>query len=316
VLRHLLADAGGDGRRTELDTERLFDPTHAARRRGELAIKSFGAAPCARTAAVQSLLVAAIVARLARVPGAATTTAWGAALHDRFMLPSVLRADLDAVLADLAASGRPLQAAWFAPFVEAQFPLLGCVQLGDVALELRPAHEPWPVLAEEATGAGMARFVDSANGRLEARLTGASPRHVLACNGRRVPLRSAGDDGALVAGVRYKRWSPPATRHPTTPSTGELVFDVVDAWTGRAIGGCRYTPAVPELAGIVGAPWIDETPMPGERHARPPSWPLPPISGRGWFRAGGSGVGPMAPPRAAAGDAWTLDLTGDLTGGP
>src|SRR4029079_18400067 len=26
VLRHLLADASGDGRRTELDTERLFDP--------------------------------------------------------------------------------------------------------------------------------------------------------------------------------------------------------------------------------------------------------------------------------------------------
>jgi uncharacterized protein (DUF2126 family)/transglutaminase-like putative cysteine protease len=314
VLRHLLADASGDGRRTELDGERLFHPTLAARRRGELAIKSFGAAPCARTTTVQSLLVAAIVARLVRVPGDATTTPWGAALHDRFMLPSVLRDDLDAVLDDLATSGRPLQAAWFAPSIDAHFPLLGRVQLGDVALELRPAHEPWPVLAEEATGAGMARFVDSANGRLEARLTGASPRHVLACNGRRVPLRRAGDD-ALVAGIRYKRWNPPATLHPTTPPTGELVFDVVDAWTGRAIGGCRYTPAVPELAGFVGAPWVDETPMPGERHVRPPSWPLPPSSGRGWFRAGGSGVGPMAPP-AAARDDWTLDLTGDLAGVP
>jgi uncharacterized protein (DUF2126 family)/transglutaminase-like putative cysteine protease len=310
VLRHLLADASGDCRRTELDTERLFDPTHAARRRGELSIKSFGVAPCARTAAVQSLLVAAIVARLARAGGDATTTPWGPALHDRFMLPSVLRADLDAVLTDLARSGRPLQPVWFAPFVEAQFPLLGRVQLGDVALELRPAHEPWPVLAEEATGAGMARFVDSANGRLEARLTGASPRHVLACNGRRVPLRPGGDDGTLVAGVRYKRWNPTATLHPTAPPTGELVFDVVDVWTDRAIGGCRYTPAVPELAGIVGAPWIDETPMPGERHVRPPFWPLPPVSARGSFRAGGSGVGPMAPPAFAAGDEWTLDLTG------
>jgi len=263
---------------------------------------------------VQSLLVPAIIARFARVPGDATTTPWGRALHDRFMLPSVLRADLDAVLADLAASGRPLQAAWFAPFVEAQFPLLGRVQLGDVSLELRPAHEPWPVLAEEATGAGMARFVDSANGRLEARLAGASPRHVLVCNGRRVPLRPVGDNGALVAGVRYKRWSPPATLHPTTPPTGELVFDVVDAWTGRAIGGCRHTPAVPELAGVVGAPWIDETPMTGERHVRPPFSPMPPVSGRGWFRAGGSGVGIMAPPLAIASDAWTLDLTSDLPG--
>jgi hypothetical protein len=98
------------------------------------------------------------------------------------------------------------------------------------------------------------------------------------------------------------------------PPTGELVFDVVDAWTGRAIGGCRYTPAVPELAGIVGAPWVDETPMPGERAVRPPVWPLPPVSGRGFFRAGGSGVGPTAPPEAIAGDGWSLDFTTDLAG--
>ena len=291
-----------------------FDPTHAARRRGEVAIKSFGAAPCAHTATVQALLVAALVARFARVPGDATTRPWGRALHDRFMLPSVLRADLDVVLADLAASGRPLQAAWFEPFVAAQFPLLGRVQLGDVSLELRPAHEPWPVLAEEATGAGMARFVDSANGRLEARLAGASPRHVLVCNGRRVPLRPVGDNGALVAGVRYKRWSPPATLHPTTPPTGELVFDVVDAWTGLAIGGCGYMPAVPELAGIVGAPYVPEARGRGERHVWPPLAPLPQLSGRGRFRAGGNGVGPMAAPPAVAADAWTLDLTVDRTG--
>ena len=130
---------------------------------------------------------------------------------------------------------------------------------------------------------------------------------MLACNGRRVPLQPADEPGAALAGVRYKRSSPPATLHPTVPATGELVFDLIDAWTARAIGGYRYVPAVPELAGFVGAPPRAVAPRGGER-VLPVLTPLPPRLGRGWFRSGGSGLGPMTPPADAA-RGWTLDLT-------
>jgi hypothetical protein len=88
---------------------------------------------------------------------------------------------------------------------------------------------------------------------------------------------------------------------------GELVFDVVDVWTGRAIGGCRYVPAVPELIGSVAMPAL-ATPPDG-RPPLAPIAPVPPRSGRGWFRAGGSDVGPMAPPGDHGARGWTLDLT-------
>jgi uncharacterized protein (DUF2126 family)/transglutaminase-like putative cysteine protease len=310
LLRHVLADATGDGRRAELSIERLYDPADANRRLGELALRGVGAPPCARTAAVQSLLVAALVARFGREPGHATLVPWNGDLHDRFLLPSVLWSDLGAVLADLDAAGYPLQRTWFQPFLDAVCPRLGRLQLDDLTLELRRAHEPWPVLAEEATGAGMARFVDTANARLEVRLGGHSDRHVVVCNGRRVPLRPLGEGNASVGGVRYKRWQPPATLHPTTWPVGALVFDVVDAWTGWAIGGCTFVPAPPELAGSIAAPVVvDPSEGPGEG-ARPVLVvPHGQRGAAGWFDPIGSGVGPMALPSERVERTWTLDVT-------
>lgn len=65
-------------------------------------------------------------------------------------------------------------------------------------------------------------------------------RYVVTCNGRRVPLRSTGAHGEYVAGVRYKAWQPPSALHPTIGAHPPLVFDLVDTWNGRSIGGCTY----------------------------------------------------------------------------
>ena len=65
-------------------------------------------------------------------------------------------------------------------------------------------------------------------------------RHVLTCNGRPLPLSPTGVRGEYVAGLRYRAWHPPSGLHPTIAVHTPLVFDLVDTWSGRSIGGCTY----------------------------------------------------------------------------
>jgi uncharacterized protein (DUF2126 family) len=113
-------------------------------------------------------------------------------------------------------------------------------------MELRAAIEPWHVLGEEVTAQGTARFVDSSVERMQVKVKGmVGDRHVLACNGRRVPLRPTGRKAELVAGIRFKAWSPPSGLHPTIPSHNPLTFEIVDLWNRASLGGCTYYVAHP-----------------------------------------------------------------------
>jgi len=108
-------------------------------------------------------------------------------------------------------------------------------------LELRQAIEPWHVLGEEMGSGGTARYVDSSVERMQLRVRGMTDtRHLITCNGRRMPLHPTGVPGEYVAGVRFRAWSPWSALHPTIKVHGPLVFDLVDSWSGRAIGGCTY----------------------------------------------------------------------------
>jgi uncharacterized protein (DUF2126 family) len=55
-----------------------------------------------------------------------------------------------------------------------------------------------------------------------------------------VPLHPTGEAGEFVAGVRYRAWQPASCLHPDIPIHSPLVFDIVDTWSGHAIGGCTY----------------------------------------------------------------------------
>jgi uncharacterized protein (DUF2126 family) len=124
--------------------------------------------------------------------------------------------------------------------------LLGGVAYRGLTLELRTAIEPWHVLGEEAAAGGMARYVDSSVERVQVKVQGLTdPRHVVTCNGRRVPLHPTGTNGEFVAGVRFRAWQPPSCLHPTIGVHTPLVFDVLDTWNDRSIGGCTYHVAHP-----------------------------------------------------------------------
>jgi uncharacterized protein (DUF2126 family) len=189
----------------------------------------------------QMLLLRTLVARFWRAPLRAALIPWGTELHDRWMLPHFVALDIGDVVRDLGRAGYGFEERWLAPFVEFRFPRYGTVVYEGVELELRQAIEPWHVLGEEVAGTGTARYVDSSVERLQVRVRGLTGgRHVVACNGRSVPLAPTGVRGEYVAGVRFRAWVAPSALHPTIGVHAPLTLDIVDTWSERAIGGCTY----------------------------------------------------------------------------
>jgi uncharacterized protein (DUF2126 family)/transglutaminase-like putative cysteine protease len=246
IFRNLLIDITGNTHRAEFCIDKLYSPDSSTGRLGLLEFRGFDMPPNKHLCIVQLLLIRTLLAWFWKKPYKHKLTRWGTELYDKFMLPHYVQQDMAEVTLDLQEAGYPFQLSWLEPFFEFRFPLYGKIKVQEMELLVRMGIEPWHVLGEETAQGGTARFVDSSVERVEVMVRNFnSDRYIVMCNGVPLPLQATQVKGEHVAGVRYRAWAPPSALHPTLGKDVPLVFDIVDTWNHRAIGGCTYHVAHP-----------------------------------------------------------------------
>ncbi|GGF74588.1 transglutaminase family protein [Wenyingzhuangia marina] len=246
LFRHLLTDLTGNTHRAEFCIDKLYSPDSSSGRLGILELRGFDMPPHPQMSLLQMLLVRTLVAWFWKKPYEHDLVRWGTELHDKFLIEHFVREDIKDIVTQLNKAGYKFELDWFDPFFEFRFPLHGMVDINNIHLELRAGIEPWNVLGEEMTGGGTARYVDSSLERLQVKVSNfVNERYVLTCNGVKVQMQPTAVKGEFVAGIRYKAWDPYSALHPTIGVDTPLAFDIVDTWSRKSIGGCKYFVAHP-----------------------------------------------------------------------
>ena len=278
LFRHLLTDLTGNTHRAEFCIDKLYSPDSAAGRLGLVEFRSFEMPPHAFMSLAQQLLLRICMVKFWKKPYEEKLIRWGTSLHDRFMLPFYVWQDFCDVLKEFTLDGYPMKPEYFHPHFEFRFPFIGKVVHAGIEMELRTAIEPWHVLGEEPGGGGTARYVDSSLEKMQVLVKNMTDsRHMVLCNGRPLPLQPSGTMGEFVGGVRYRAWQPPSCLHPTIGVHAPLIFDILDTWNRRSIGGCTYHVAHPGGRGYEIFP-VNSYEAEGRRVSGFSVWGIPPGS--------------------------------------
>ncbi|MFM8605501.1 MAG: transglutaminase family protein [Cyanobium sp.] len=285
TLRHLHADRSGNNHRSEISFDKFWNPGTTAGCLGLVEFRALESLPKVEWSSAIALLWSALAAHLlepARRPQALRD--WGAALHDRMLLPSQLWADLAAILADLAADGLALDVEVFRQIWRWRFPPLLQWQEGaggaaeqeqEASLELLPALEPWPLICDVPREGGFtSRFVDASLRRFEVISNAAFRRHgQLWLNGRPLPLPPAEAEGeAALLAVRFRQQRLYPCLHPSIDPHLPLVLAWrlgAASWAYRLDGeGRRFEPLSPaEASAATTAGNASASPWQGRLHA-------------------------------------------------
>ena len=251
TLRHLHADRSGNNHRSEISFDKFWNPGAPAGCLGLLEFRAIESLPEVDWSSAVALLWSALAAHLLeRAHRPTSLRDWGGELHDRMLLPSALWADLESLLAELAADGLALDPEPFRQIWNWRFPPLLQWQRGEARLELRPALEPWPLICDFPREGGFtSRFVDGSLRRFEVISNRALRRDWrLALNGRELPL--PGDGEALAIRYRLQRLYP--CLHPAIAPHWPLRLSLHGAGAGESFQlnaegtGFEGEPGVPE----------------------------------------------------------------------
>jgi len=235
TLRHLHADRSGNTHRSEISLDKFWNPAWTAGCQGLLEFRALESLPDHRWSSAVALLFRALAVRLVNPEHRpAALRSWGAELHDRAMLPTSLWADLELVLADLAADGLALDPAPFRAIWEWRFPQLLHWQQGQAELSIRQALEPWPLLCDTPVEGGTtSRFVDSSLRRFELIANASFRQHYrLVLQGRPLPWPHNPEQPVA---VRFRQEALFPCLHPCLPVDLPLRLELHNASGGAPL---------------------------------------------------------------------------------
>ncbi len=273
TLRHLHADRSGNTHRSEISLDKFWNPAWTAGCQGLLEFRALESLPHHQWTSAVALLWRALAVHLLDSTNRPTSLRpWGATLHDEAMLPSALWADLEQVLAELAAAGLPLDPAPFRAIWEWRFPVLLHWRQGAAELTIRQALEPWPLLCDTPVeGGSTSRFVDSSLRRFEVITTAAfRQQHRLQLQARPLQLPSGGAERPVA--VRYRQEALFPCLHPCLPVQIPLQLDLQAASGAQPLRSWRlwqecdgFEPLTAEAAAEPVAPTVT-APLRGAFH--------------------------------------------------
>lgn len=234
TLRHLQTDVSGNSHRSEISLDKFWNVGWPSGTLGLIEFRAIESLPKAAWMSAVALLWSALAAWLLESPRRGRLRDFSKDLHDRFFLPTVLWQDLQQIFSDLRTSGFPIEDQIYREIWAWKFPALLIFEGRGAVLEIRKAHESWPLLCETPVDGGTtSRFVDTSMERLEfVADQGFFESHSILVNNRPLGLKKLAG-GLFIAGLRYRRTNLYPSLHPGLPPQVPLEITLASSTGSR-----------------------------------------------------------------------------------